>query len=134
MASVQSDVNMITDNFEEAKKLGLNTKKTKLLVISRKKNPPIPTISIKRAKIEQVFSLRGYHLCQFKLGPSHCRHILQGKATLGYLQVLLQTGQQGQSMPALQLPRSPCAKLQQLCLGIHHTPSHKFQAITQKNG
>ena len=48
----QSDLNMISDEIE-ANGLRLNTKKTKLLVISEKQKPPAPTLSIKGEVVEQ---------------------------------------------------------------------------------
>ena len=87
MVCAQSDLNMISDEIE-AKDLRLNTKKTKLLVITRKQKPPAPTLSIKGEVVEQVpfFKYLGITISQnlswsLHMGNTCCK----ARRLLGYL-------------------------------------------------
>ena len=53
----QSDVTMV-ELWAEDKELRLNTTKTKAIVISRKRHPPVLNLSLCGAKIEQVTSFK----------------------------------------------------------------------------
>ena len=83
----QSDLNMISDEIE-VNDLRLNTKKTKLLVISRKQKPPAPTLSIKGEVVEQVPSFKYFGITisqnlswSLHMGNTCCK----ARRMLGYL-------------------------------------------------
>ena len=72
----------------EVKDLRLNTKKTKLLVISRKRKPPAPTLSIKGEVVEQVpsFKYLGITISQNLSWSLHMGNMCcKARRLLGYL-------------------------------------------------
>ena len=72
--TLQSDVTMV-ELWAESKDLRLNMTKTKAIVISRKRNPPVLNLNLCGAKIEQMSSFMGL---QSLLVSAHCWYLQQG--------------------------------------------------------
>ena len=116
----QSDLNIISDEIE-AKDLRLNTKKTKLLVISRRQKPPALTLSIKEEVVEQVpsFKYLGITISQNLSWSLHIGNMCcKARRLLGYLYRCFRL----HVYPVL---GAPCAELLQQCLGSPRVPPHQ---------